>query len=142
MADVNQPETRFLSGDHRIMRSEETGNGTLEHWTPQDVSDAYDRDEIVLIDVRSPDEYAVERVDGALLAPITTFNPAKLPSQDGKRIVFYCGGGGRSRRAAEQTLAAGPERIAHMEGGFGAWKNAGLPYLGTEAMTGAPKKVS
>jgi rhodanese-related sulfurtransferase len=123
------------------MRSEEIGTGTLEHWTPEEVREAYDRNEIALIDVRSPQEYMVEKIEGALLSPIAAFNPDKLPSQDGKRIVFYCGGGGRSRRAAVATLENGATRIAHMEGGFGAWKKGGLPYVGTEAMTGAPTKV-
>jgi rhodanese-related sulfurtransferase len=123
------------------MRSEKIGSGTLEHWTPEEVRDAYDRNAIVLIDVRSPQEFSVEKIDGALLSPITAFNPDKLPSQEGKRIVFYCGGGGRSRKAAALTLECGTDRIAHMEGGFGAWKKSGLPYVGTEAMTGAPTKV-
>ena len=123
------------------MRSEEIGGGTLEHWTPEEVGDAYDRNEIVLIDVRAPQEYMVEKIEGALLSPITTFNPDKLPSQEGKPIVFYCGGGGRSRKAAVLALEHGVDRIAHMEGGFGAWKKSGLPYVGTEAMTGAPTKV-
>lgn len=123
------------------MRSEEIGDGTLEHWTPEEVHEAYDRNQIVLIDVRAPQEYMVEKIDGALLSPIGSFNPDKLPSQEGKRIVFYCGGGGRSRKAAVLTLEHGVDRIAHMEGGFGAWKKGGLPYVGTEAMTGAPTKV-
>jgi rhodanese-related sulfurtransferase len=123
------------------MRSEEVGNGILEHWSPDEVRDAYERNDIVLIDVRTPQEYMVEKIDGALLAPIVNFNPDKMPAQDGKRIVFYCGGGGRSRKAAELTLQNGADKIAHMEGGFGAWKNAGLPFVGTEAMTGSPRKM-
>jgi len=123
------------------MRSEEFEGGLLEHWSPSEVRDAYDRNEIVLIDVRAAQEYMVEKIDGALLAPIASFNPDKLPSQDGKRIVFYCGGGGRSRKAAELSIRNGTKKIAHMEGGFGAWKRSDLPYVGTETMTGAPKKM-
>lgn len=29
-----------------------------------------------------------------------------------------------------------------MEGGFGAWKQAGLPYIGTDMATGAPKAMN
>lgn len=123
------------------MHVEEIGSGVLEHWTPQEVRDAYHSNEIVLIDVRSPQEYMVERIEGALLAPVIGLNPNKLPSQEGKRIVFYCGAGGRSRKAAVAALDAGATQIAHMEGGFGAWKKSGLPYVGTEVATGAPKRV-
>ena len=41
----------------------------------------------------------------------------------------------------EACLAAGGKKVAHMEGGFAAWKAAGLPYMGTEMATGAPKKM-
>lgn len=123
------------------MRSEEIDGKVLEHWSPEEVQIAFDNNEIVLIDVRSPQEYASETIEGAMLAPIKSFVPKKLPSQDGKRIVFYCGGGGRSRRAGEMTLENGADKIAHMEGGFGAWKNEGLPYIGTEPSTGAPKRL-
>ena len=123
------------------MRSEEVGGGVLEHWTPEEVRAAFDKNEIVLIDVRAPTEYAFETIESALLAPIVTFNPDKLPSQDGKPIIFYCGGGGRSRRAAELTLKSIGGKAAHMEGGFGAWKKSGLPYIGTEPTTGAPRRM-
>ncbi len=120
------------------MRSEEIGDGILEHWTPEEVRDAYDRNEIALIDVRTPQEYMVEKIGGALLAPITSFDADKLPSQDGKRIVFDCGAGGRSRKAAVLSLEHGFDKIAHMEGGFGAWKTAEKPFIGTDMTTGAP----
>lgn len=123
------------------MRSEEIGSGVLEHWTPEEVRDAYDRNEIVLIDVRAPQEYMIDRIEGALLAPIAAFKADKMPSQEGKRIVLYCGAGGRSRRAAVAILEKGAAKIAHMDGGFGAWKKAGLPYVGTEEMTGASTKI-
>lgn len=124
------------------MRSEEIDGKTLEHWTPEEVRQAYGRNEIVLIDVRSPPEYMAESIAGALLAPVKTLQPEKLPTQDGKSIVFFCGGGGRSRRAAEMSLENGAAKIAHMEGGFRAWKADGLPYVGTEETTGSPKQMT
>jgi len=124
------------------MRSEDVDGGVLEHWSPEEVSQAFGKNEIVLIDVRSPPEYMAASISGALLAPIKSLQPEKLPTQEGKSIVFYCGGGGRSRRAAEMSLADGAGKIAHMEGGFGAWKKNGLPYVGTEESTGAPKQMT
>ena len=123
------------------MKSEKTENGTLENWTPEEVADAFARNDVILIDVRTPQEFAFERIDGALLAPMQAFQPAHMPAQGEKQIVFHCGSGIRSRKIAEQCLAAGEDRIAHMEGGFAAWKNAGLEYTGTDLATGAPKKT-
>lgn len=123
------------------MKTESTANGTLEHWTPQEVAEAFARDEIVLIDVRTPQEYGFERIDGALLAPMQAFDARHLPGQEAKRIVLHCGSGVRSKKVAEMCQQAGIDRIAHMEGGFGAWKEAGLAYTGTDMTTGAPKQM-
>lgn len=123
------------------MKSETTPNGALEHWTAAEVAEAFAKSEIVLIDVRTPQEYGVERIDGALLAPLQAFDPAHMPDQSVKRIVFHCGSGARSRKVAERCLEAGAERIAHLEGGFGAWKEAGLEYTGTNMTNGAPERM-
>ena len=120
------------------METEKTEHGTLEHWTPREVKDAFERDEIVLIDVRTPQEFNFERIEGALLAPMQAFQPNHMPGQSEKRIVFHCGSGARSSKVAQQCLQSGFDRIAHMKGGFGAWKAAGFDYTGTDMSTGAP----
>lgn len=119
------------------MASTETLEGkTLDIFTPAEVKDMLEKKEIVLIDVRTPNEFAIEHVDGALLYPLSHFNPEFLPEQGEKRLVFHCGSGMRSHKAAACCAAAGLEKIAHMQGGFGAWKEAGLPYLATDPATG------
>jgi rhodanese-related sulfurtransferase len=117
--------------------TEQLGNCTLDVLTPEEVKQKLDANEIVLIDVRTANEFAFEHIPGAMLFPMSSFDAAKLPTQDGKRIVFHCGSGIRSRKVAERCGGAGMDRIAHMEGGFGAWKSAGLPYLAIDPATGA-----
>lgn len=111
---------------------------TVENWSPQKIHDALEAGQIVLIDVRTPAEYMIEHIDGALLMPMAFFEPRGLPDQNAKRIVLHCGSGARSGKVAEKLLSNGIDRIAHMEGGFGAWKKAGLPYRGTDMTSGAP----
>ncbi len=123
------------------METEQTDKGTLEHWSPQEVADAFEKNEIILIDVRTPQEFSFERIGGALLAPMQAFQPAHMPSQSEKPLVFHCGSGVRSKRVAEMCLAAGETKVAHMKGGFAAWKDAGLTYTGTDMATGAPKDM-
>lgn len=113
----------------------------LETWTPQQVAEALKRREIVLIDVRTPQEYMFEHIEGALLMPMAFFDAEALPTQEGKRIVLHCGSGVRSGKVGQACLAAGTGRMAHMEGGFGAWKQAKLPYIGTDMASGAPKRM-
>ena len=123
------------------MRSEDVGGATLEHWTPEELRAARDAGEVVVVDVRTVPEFAFERIEGALLAPMAELDPRSLPAQQGKRLVLHCGSGMRSRKVAETCLAAGFDRIAHLDGGFGAWKSAGLPYLGTDPATGNARHV-
>lgn len=77
-----------------------------------------------LVDVREPPEFAAERIEGALLHPLSSFDPASLPPG---RIIFHCGSGKRSQAAIERCRAAGLAHSAHMAGGLQAWKQAGLP---------------
>ncbi len=120
-----------------MANTEDLNGVTLDIYTPQEVKEMFDRDEIVVIDVRTPSEFAFEQIRGAMLFPLSSFEPSKLPSQEGKRIVLHCGSGIRSHKTAELAAAGGLSRIAHMEGGFNAWKKAGLPYLGTDPATGS-----
>ena len=121
------------------METEQAEGGTLETWTPDEVRDAMEKGEIALIDVRTPQEYAFEHVRGALLLPMHEMDPALLPAQDGKRVVFHCGSGKRSEAVARKALAAGWEKVAHMGGGFGAWKQAKLPHVTIDMASGQPK---
>ncbi len=121
------------------MKTEETENGTVEIWTAAEVAKA--RGQIVLIDVRTPQEHGLERIRGAMLMALQEFEPGALPGQSDKRIVLHCGSGVRSGKAAALCLAAGLGPIAHMEGGLAAWKDAGQDYVGTDMATGAPKKM-
>ena len=45
----------------------------------------------------------------------------------GKKIIFYCAGGLRSALATKAVQDMGLEPVAHIGGGFAAWKGAGLP---------------
>ena len=123
------------------MRSEDTGHGVLETWSVDEVRDALHKGEIAVIDVRTPQEDMFEHIDGALLAPMGQIRPDRLPAMGEKPVVFYCGSSKRSEKVARDLLAAGHPRIAHMSGGFAAWKEADNSYIGTDMATGAPQRV-
>ena len=77
------------------------------------------------IDVREPAEFAAGRIHGALLHPLSTFEPKAIPTDGSRRVIFQCGSGKRSRQALEAYMAATGADAAHLEGGIGAWKGAG-----------------
>lgn len=91
---------------------------------------------ILLIDVREPSEFANQRIHGALLMPLSTFEPKALPVDGARRIVFQCGSGMRSRRALDAFMAATGAEAAHMAGGIGAWRQQGFPCVQIDPATG------
>jgi rhodanese-related sulfurtransferase len=123
------------------MKTVETDAGPVGVLTPQEVYEGLEAGELALIDVRTPQEYMVEHVHGAMLMPMAFFRPATLPGGKAKKVVIHCGSGARSLRMAQKALSEGVAEIAHMDGGMAGWKQAGLPYIGTDLATGAPKRM-
>ena len=94
--------------------------------SPEEVKAGLDAGEILLIDVREPDEIAAERIAGGVDAPLKSFDPGALPDPEGKRVVFYCRSGNRSVTSSLLAQQAGLPYDAHMAGGIKAWKAAGF----------------
>src|SRR5437763_14869776 len=81
--------------------------------------------EAILIDVREPPEYATEHIPGARLLPLSTFDPARVPQETGKKVVLHCVMGMRSAQAGQKLLDAGYTTVYNFRGGVQAWKEAG-----------------
>ena len=77
---------------------------------------------IVVVDVRSAEEFAAGHIDGAIHLPVAEIeaNPTRLPLD--RPIVTACGkGGGRSEGAAAALAAAGARDVGFLEGGTLGW---------------------
>ena len=109
---------------------------TLQNLEPGQVAQGLSDRAILLIDVREPHEYEAERIHGALLYPLSTFDPKALPDAGGRKVVFQCGSGMRSAKAVAACQAAGLPFDSHLRGGIKAWKEAGLPTIQTDPATG------
>jgi rhodanese-related sulfurtransferase len=91
-------------------------------------------DNVVLVDIRDIRELSRDgRVPGAFHCPRGMLEFWIDPSgsyfkpvfgQD-KKFVFFCAGGMRSALAAQIAQRMGLKPVAHIRGGFGAWKKAG-----------------
>ena len=95
--------------------------------TPQQVKAALDAQQILLIDVREPAEFAADHIQGAINLPLSSFDPAKLPPAGDKTVVLQCGSGKRSATAVDHCRKASLAIDTHLAGGIMAWKAAGLP---------------
>ena len=96
--------------------------------TPAELSDKRRSGEApVVIDVRTPAEYASGHVPGALNIPFDQISEriSKLDTPHG--VALYCMVGPRARKGESALLATGYKSVFHLEGGLAAWQEAGLP---------------
>jgi molybdopterin/thiamine biosynthesis adenylyltransferase/rhodanese-related sulfurtransferase len=96
--------------------------GQLEHMVKE--RDEGSRD-FVLVDVREPNEYEINKIPGSVLIPKGDFLNGsaleKLPSD--KQIVMYCKTGVRSAETLAIVKGAGYADAVHVGGGVAAWVN-------------------
>lgn len=109
-------------------------NATIETMSVQDVMAVLGQDDVVLVDIRDPREIERDgRIPGTFSCTrgmlefwIDPESPyAKPIFQEDKKFIFHCAGGLRSALAAKTAHDMGLKPVAHMDGGFGAWRNAG-----------------
>ena len=83
----------------------------------------------MIVDVREADEWVQGHIPDALFIPrgfLELRVEEKLPDKS-REIVLQCAGGTRSALAAKTLQELGYTRVSSMAGGFGKWKEAGLP---------------
>ena len=81
----------------------------------------------VVIDVRTPDEYASGHIPGAINIPFDQIAQRIAEIETPRGVALYCMVGPRARKGESALLAAGYEKVFHLEGGLAAWQAAGLP---------------
>jgi len=116
-------------------------NAKIETLPVADAIALQGREDVVFVDLRDPRELEREgRLPGAVHCPrgmlefwIDPESPYHKPvfAQD-TTFVFFCAGGWRSALSAATAQDMGLKSVAHMEGGFTAWKKAGGPIDGDE----------
>jgi rhodanese-related sulfurtransferase len=112
-------------------------NAVVKALAPAEAAPLLARDDVAFIDIRDPRELErAGRIAGAhhcprgmlefWIDPESPYHKALFSS--GKHFVFFCAGGWRSALAAKTAQDMGLDRVSHVEGGFTAWKEAGLPH--------------
>jgi adenylyltransferase/sulfurtransferase len=82
-----------------------------------------------IVDVREADEWEKGHIPGALFVPrgfLELRIEDKVPDK-AHELILQCAGGTRSALAAKALQGLGYSNVASMAGGFGKWKEAGLP---------------
>jgi rhodanese-related sulfurtransferase len=108
----------------------------VENLTVEETAGELERGDALLVDVREPGERAENgAIAGAVEAPRGMLEFWADPTspyhrddfQPDRRVILHCASGGRSALAAAMLQDLGYERVAHMDGGMKAWKDAGKP---------------
>ncbi len=111
------------------MSDDKSQKPRIEMVDPQTARVWIERGEAVLVDVREPHEYALERIQGATLVPLSAFDPRSIPSAEGKRLLLMCASGVRCGMASELLARSGYPEIYRLAGGIMGWKAAGGPVV-------------
>jgi rhodanese-related sulfurtransferase len=108
----------------------------IENLSPAMVASEIEGGAALVVDIREADERVQNGViTGAVHAPrgmiefyADPTSPYHRPEfQLDRRIILQCASGGRSALATDTLRTLGYSRVAHLDGGFKAWKEQGLP---------------
>jgi len=97
----------------------------MEQTTVEELKKRIDAGEdLVILDVRNPDEHAKGAIPGALLVPLPELPKHVLDMNNlkDKEVIVHCQKGGRSARACAILKSRGFERPVNVEGGYEAWQ--------------------
>jgi rhodanese-related sulfurtransferase len=132
-AQAHEEDARMKKGFRQMLAEAEAEIETL---AAADAVGLHGNLATVFVDLRDPREVEREgRIPGAFHCTrgmlefwIDPESPYHKPIfAEDKRFVFYCAGGWRSALAAKTAQDMGLQRVAHVGGGFGAWRKAGGP---------------
>jgi rhodanese-related sulfurtransferase len=86
-----------------------------------------DHKHLLVLDVRTPQEYAEGHVPGAVNVPYDQLPSRLAEVPKDKDVVLYCKSGRRAGIAADVLAANGYTRLSHLEGDMNAWVEKGRP---------------
>ncbi len=83
----------------------------------------------LLVDVRTPGEFQVASIDGAVNLPLSQVDAhlRRIVRDAGGRMVLVCQSGARAGQAAGTLAGAGLSDVVVLDGGMNSWVSAGAP---------------
>jgi rhodanese-related sulfurtransferase len=96
---------------------------------PKEFSEQCYAENAILVDVRTPQEYADGHLKGSVQMDYLgdNFNEQLKTLDKNKSIYLYCRSGGRSGNTQEELIKQGYKHVYNLDGGVDAWKKTGLP---------------
>ena len=86
--------------------------------------------DVVLLDIRSPEEFAVSHLPGATLIDYDRFRKKDVENLDREKpVIVYCSVGYRSEKIGEKLQKMGFKNVKNLYGGIFEWKNEGFDVV-------------
>ena len=97
--------------------------------SPAQATHLINREDALVLDVRDPGEYGASHALGAKNLPLARIESGAgdVAKKKDATLILYCDSGDRSAKAAAALKKQGYTKVVNLSGGFGAWKQAGLP---------------
>lgn len=132
LSDVRQEHTMAKTAAQMVAEAK----SRIENLSVEQVAAEREQGGALLVDIRDADQRAADgAIPGAIHASrgmlefyADPTSPYHRPEFDpNRRVILHCGSGGRSALAADTLQEMGYSNVAHLDGGFKAWKDAGQP---------------
>ena len=108
-----------------------TGSATTVNLNVSEFSQKITEPDVIILDVRTPEEFASGHIEGALNIDFNSGNFANEITRlnPSENYAIYCRSGSRSGQAASIMHKAGFHDVSNLNGGVIDWTNAGLPLV-------------
>jgi rhodanese-related sulfurtransferase len=112
--------------------------GRIETLSPTALAAELEGGDVLLVDLRGAEEWRQHgNISGSIHAPCGMLKFYADPTSayhapefdPGRRTILYCASGGRSALAADVLRVLGYTQVARLNGGFKAWRDAGLAVV-------------
>lgn len=102
----------------------------VKHVQSKEAAAIVSKGEVVVLDVRTPDEFSEGHIAGA--KNIDFLDEAKFKAEaakldKSKTYLVHCQAGGRSAKSLKILQELGLKNLIHLDDGFGGWSDNGLP---------------
>ena len=115
----------YLNGGFEAWQANGNEVDTIVSISANELADRMAKEELLVIDVRKPGEFAAEHIDGAKSLPLDYINELMAEFPKTQTMYIQCAGGYRSMMAASILKARGYDNLVDVAGGFAAIQKTG-----------------
>ncbi|WP_051412201.1 rhodanese-like domain-containing protein [Halonatronum saccharophilum] len=98
------------------------GKSNVENISAREVESRLKKEDVLLLDVRTRREYKEGHIPNSLNIPLAELKGNLNRIDKDKDIIAICASGARSKRATQELMSAGYDKVKNMSGGMISWQ--------------------